>query len=462
MIVMSGAASGMRRGAIMLGGVGAGFLAWALLDGIVDEPGRRVAGIFAFAAIFWATRVIPLFATSLAVVIASILLTAEQGGLAREGGIEADQYLAQFGSDILMLFLGGLALSVALSKHHLDNAIATRVLQPFVRRPLLLIYAVMGITAFFSMWMSNTATTAMMLAIIGSLLRDLPKKDRYGTGLVLAVAMGANIGGLSTPIGTPPNAIALSALRGAGYDVTFLRWMLMAVPLALMLLAIAGLVIHWLYRPEKTQDFGDVKTQRLTKESWMSLVVLLLAITSWLTSGVHGIPDGVIALGAAALLVILGLIDGDDLKKIEWPVLILMWGGLTLGLAMELTGLVDHVGELPLGRLPDFLLTGVVLVLALGLSLFISNTATAALLVPIVLAMAVPEEGLLVVITALACSFAMAMPVSTPPNALTYGTGRIAVSDLLRVGGLMAAVAIIIMMAGYRVMLPLTLPVGNP
>jgi len=450
----------VKRALIFSGGlIGAG-VAYALLPEMVGELERRAAAIFVFAAVFWASRVIPLFATSLLVVISCILLLAEEGGFAREGEIEANRFLAEFGSDILMLFLGGLALSVALSKHGLDKAIATRVLRPFTRQPLVLIYAVMAITAFFSMWMSNTATTAMMLAIVASLLRGVPKENRFGAGLILAVALGANIGGIGTPIGTPPNAIALSALRDAGYDVTFLRWMLMALPLALLLLAIGGLVIKRFYgRGEIPELQREIESVELSWESWATLGVLVFAIAAWLTGGLHGVADGVIALSAAVLLAALGLLGGEDFKEIEWPVLILMWGGLTLGLAMELTGLVEHLADLPLGALPSIALAGIVVALGTGLSMFISNTATAALLVPIVLALAVPEEGILVVLTALACSFAMAMPVSTPPNALTYGTGTIEVPDLIRVGGVMGIIAILVMMAGYRIMVPLTLPV---
>jgi solute carrier family 13 (sodium-dependent dicarboxylate transporter), member 2/3/5 len=451
----------VKRGLVILGALAGSVTAYAMLPEMFGELERRAAAILVSAAVFWASRVIPLFATSLLVVISCILLLAEDGGFAREGGIEADRFLAKFGSDIIMLFLGGLALSVALSEHGLDRAIATRVLRPFVRRPLVLIYAVMGITAFFSMWMSNTATTAMMLAIVASLLRAVPKENPFGTGLVLAVALGANIGGIGTPIGTPPNAIALSALRDAGYEVSFLRWMLMASPLAILLLAMGGLVIHRFYARGKMPELHRaMQAVELTWKSWATLGIVLFAIAAWLTSGLHGVADGVVALSAAVLLATLGLLRGAEFKKIEWPVLILMWGGLTLGLAMELTGLVGHFGDLPLAKLPRFALTGIVVALGLGLSMFISNTATAALLVPIVLALAVPEEGLLIVVTALACSFAMAMPVSTPPNALTYSTGRIDVPDLVRVGGLMGIIAIVLMLAGYRIMVPLALPVG--
>jgi solute carrier family 13 (sodium-dependent dicarboxylate transporter), member 2/3/5 len=172
------------------------------------------------------------------------------------------------------------------------------------------------------------------------------------------------------------------------------------------------------------------------------------------------VPDGVVALGAAMLLAALGLVGREQIRSIDWTVLILMWGGLALGAAMQSTGLLQHVPELPLRDLPNFLLAGAVVGIALGLFTFISNTATAALLVPLVLALAVPEEGLLVVLTALACSFAMVLPVSTPPNALSFATERIGVSDLVRVGGTMALVAVTTVMLGYRIMVPLALQPG--
>jgi solute carrier family 13 (sodium-dependent dicarboxylate transporter), member 2/3/5 len=449
------------RSLLALGACVAALLSYLALDGRLDELERRAAAVFTLAAISWASRPIPLFATSLVVVVASILLLAEEGGLAPAGGISAQHFLEPFGSNIIMLFFGGLVLSSAMSRHALDRAIATHLLRRFAARPLHLIYAVMGISAFLSMWMSNTATTAMMLAIVGSLLRDVAKQDRFGIGLVLAVAMGANIGGVGTPIGTPPNAIALAALRGSGYEVTFLRWMIMAVPLALLLLAIAGAVIYRLYRPSTEQTLTrDAEASGLSRSGWATLGVLILAIAGWLTSGWHAVPDGVVALGAAMLLAALGLVGKEQIKEIDWTVLILMWGGLSLGAAMQSTGLVDHVAELPFRDLPNFLLAGVVVGIALGLSTFISNTATAALLVPLVLALAVPEEGLLVVVTALACSFAMVLPVSTPPNALLFSTERLQVSDIARVGAIMALVAVTIVMLGYRIMVPLALQPG--
>ena len=196
-----------------------------LLPASIDELQRRMACIFVMAAVFWAREVLPLFATSLMVIGMMILALATKGGMAQtlpgisavpEGtDIDAKVFLAAFGSNIIILFMGGFLLSRALTKHQIDRAIAAKVLRPFTKSPLLMIYGVLAISAFFSMWMSNTATAAMMIAIIRPILAQLPADDKYHRGVVLAVPFGANIGGVGTPIGTPPNAVAFAAINAA-------------------------------------------------------------------------------------------------------------------------------------------------------------------------------------------------------------------------------------------------------
>ena len=138
-----------------------------------------------------------------------------------------------------------------MTKHGLDKLIAGKLIRPFMRRPITLLFGVMGITAFFSMWMSNTATTAMMRAIIAPILRSLPDEERFGWAIVMAVPFGANIGGIGTPIGTPPNAVVLGALRQAGYQVVFVDWMILAVPLSVLMIIVAGALLYWIFRPKK-------------------------------------------------------------------------------------------------------------------------------------------------------------------------------------------------------------------
>ncbi|MCC5830587.1 MAG: DASS family sodium-coupled anion symporter [Phycisphaeraceae bacterium] len=433
--------------------------AYWLLPSEVGELGRRATTIFVVAAFFWAGRVIPLYATSLGVVVVSVLLLAEDGGLAGEGGIAAQAFLDPFASNIMMLFFGGLVLSAALSHHGVDEVIARRVFQPLAARPLLLVYAVMGTTALFSMWMSNTATTAMMLAVIGARSGKSEREGQAGIPLVLAVAMGANIGGLGTPIGTPPNAIAMGALQDAGYDMTFFRWVIMAMPLVVIMLAIAGLLLFWMYRPG-TGALPDRKESKgkLDRKARATLAILGLAILLWMTSGLHGVADGVVALIVVLMLVVTGLVGRDEIKSIQWPVLILMWGGLALGVALSRTELMRVTESIRFDEAPAILVVAGLMITAMLLSTFISNTATAAMLVPIVLGLSVADQGKMVILVALACSFAMAMPVSTPPNALAYGTDRVPIRELAKVGGLLAALALVLVLLGYRIVLPVALP----
>ncbi|MFN4242674.1 MAG: SLC13 family permease [Tepidisphaerales bacterium] len=452
----------------------AGAAAYFLAPADLGEPARRALVIFVVAALFWATEVVPLYATSLGVVVASVWLLAGDIGLPNppgpDGVLKARLFLDPLASNVILLFLGGLILSAAVSRHGLDQAISARVLAPFIDRPLLLIYAVLGSTAFFSMWMSNTATAAMMLAILGPVLQRLEGRGRLAAAVALAVPIGANLGGIGTPVGTPPNAIALAALRSAGFDISFLRWMLMAVPLMTLLLLIGGLLLYLMFgrggplaKPLEPSVAAPTPalaaSAPLTPRGWATLVVLLAAILAWLTGEWHGVPDGIIALTTAAVLTVTGLATRDDVRNIEWSVLLLMWGGLTLGLAMQHTGLLGLLGELPLAHVRGPLLAGMVVLAAMFVSTFISNTATAALLTPVVLAFALPERGQLVVLGALGCSFALALPVSTPPNALAYATGRFSTADMLRAGGLLSLIAVLVSLVGYPLMLPLALPV---
>ena len=189
----------------------------------------------------------------------------------------------------------------------------------------------------------------------------------------------------------------------------------------------------------------------------VTLGILLLTIGLWLTGGWTGIPDAVVALIAAALLTALGMLSRSDVDSIDWNILILMWGGLALGNAMPLTGLVDVITELPLAELRGFWLSLAIVILAVGLSTFMSNTAAANLIIPIAMAIGATQALQLALLTALACSFAMALPISTPPNAIAFATGRLPAATLLRVGGLISTVCVIVLLAGYRVVLPLVL-----
>ncbi len=451
---------------------------------VLNELARRTCAIFAVAVIFWATEVIPLFATSLCIIGLEILFLADKGGMASklplvfptvdplpEGvSISYTKFLESFSSGIIILFMGGFLLSAAVTKHGLDKAIASRLLRPFSKSPMLLIFGVMGISGFFSMWMSNTATTVMMLAIIGPLIRNLPPEDKFHRAVILAVPFGANIGGIGTPIGTPPNAVAMSFLRSTGVEITFLDWMVMALPLAALLMFVAGWLLLILFPFDKSTPMPELErpTKKISFKGWMTMIILSTAIFLWVFSAILGIglSSAAVALLAAAALTALGVLDKFDVDRIDWNVLILMWGGLSLGLAMEETGVIDFIAG-AFGLLPDwasqgFVLTSLVVVLSVVMSTFMSNTATANVLVPTVMAIgtAAGSQNIgvhLTILCALACSFAMAMPVSTPPNAIAFATGKIPALALIRSGGLVSLICIVLLLVGYQVLLALFL-----
>jgi solute carrier family 13 (sodium-dependent dicarboxylate transporter), member 2/3/5 len=420
--------------------------------------GRRTVAIFVLAASLWATEAIPLYATSLSIIGLEILLLAHHGGLASTGDLRYTQFLSPFSSGIIILFMGGFLLARAATKHQIDTVIASRILSPFVTSPLRLIYAVLGITAIFSMWMSNTATTAMMLAIVAPILHRLPAHDRFHRAIILAVPFGANIGGIGTPIGTPPNAVALANLHQAGIHIGFLDWMTMGIPLCLLLLFITGGLLYVSFRPTAPLQLEPVPSPGpLSLHGRLTLLILLGAIVMWLTSQWHGIAEAVVALLAAALLTALRALERRDVDSIDWNILILMWGGLSLGNAVQLTGVTEWITSIPIDHLSGFGLATAVVVIAITLSTFMSNTAAANLIIPMALVLSVGHPAQLVLLTAFACSFAMALPVSTPPNAIAFATGRIPASSMLRVGVLVSIVATIVLLLGYQALLPLVM-----
>ena len=443
-----------------------------LLPDEVNELARRTAAIFVVAAIFWATEVIPLFATSLLIVAFEIFFLAHRGGLADvlpphsafpvgpDGTpiqLRFSIFLEPFASDIIILFLGGFLISAAMVRTELDRAIASKFLRPVSTRPALLVFAILAVTGFFSMWMSNTAAAAMMMAIIAPIYRELPPGHRYTPAPLLAVAFGANIGGLGTPIGTPPNAIALDVLRRAGYQIDFAHWMLMAVPLMLLMLAITGVLLLIIFPPGRDLTLRQISSvERLTRDGRITLTVLLIAIVLWVSESVHGINAAVVALAAATALTTVGILGRRDINTIDWDVLVLMWGGLSLGQALKASGLIDHVASLPLNEFSGVALVAIVLVVTATIGTFMSNTAAANLLVPMAMSIpgAVSDQLQLAVLVALACSFGMAMPVSTPPNAIVFASGRIPVRSMIVAGTTTMIIGIVMLILGYQFILP--------
>ncbi len=420
------------------------------------EAARRVAFIFVFAAMFWALEIIPLYATSMLVVLMSIFMLTRPGGILDMDRTGYQQFLVPFASPVIILFFGGFVLATALHKYGIDRLIAQRLMRVFGKRPFWVMVGLMGTTAFLSMWMSNTATAAMMIVMVRPLYEQLDKDDPFRVSLVLSIPFGANIGGIGTPVGTPPNAIALGILAQHDVHINFVKWMMMAVPLAIILLAVTAAVLFYMFRPKHHEVHLEIaQVAHMGYRAKLVMAIGVFTVLLWLTSEFHKIPEALVGLLAAGMYAASGLLNKDDFKNIDWDVLILMWGGLALGLAMGISGLSDWIVSLPIFDRTGFLLFVIACVLAVFMSTVMSNTATATLLIPIVIILPGGDPVMLAITVALSCSFAMALPVSTPPNAIAFASNIIRSQDMFRAGTLISIVSLIVLLMGYNYILPL-------
>ena len=439
-----------RNVVITLLAILAGFLTvWLSLD-VLTREAALMAGIFVTAGLLWMTEALPLFATALLIIGLEVLVLANPGDWPGLGFEDApsppyETFLAPLADPIIVLFLGGFLMARAAVKEGVDRMLAGLILSSFGTRPHRVMLGLMLVTALFSMWMSNTAATAMMITLVMPMMAELNDADPLRVGLVLSVPFAANIGGMGTPISSPPNAVAVGFLNSAGYPVSFLEWMLVAVPLATGLLLLSWVLLRWMYPPEDPGVSIDTVQSRLDARGLFVLVIMVITIVLWCTDRWHGLPTAVVALFPAVAFTATGILTQSDFDSLEWNILILIAGGIALGTGMQRTGLDEVlVGFIPTGGLFVILALGVATVL---ISTFMSNTAAANLLVPVGVALALgPISGLDPIhvgfTIALAASVSMALPVSTPPNAIAYASGVCDTRDFVRAGVLIGIIAL--------------------
>ncbi|MBI4677026.1 MAG: SLC13/DASS family transporter [Elusimicrobia bacterium] len=414
----------------------------------LSPEARKLAAVMACVVSWWVAESMPLAVSALLASCATVVL----------GIAPAKKVFAAYGDPVIMLFLGSFWLAEAMSVHGLDRRIAVRLLSlpALSRSPRTLIAGLGCVAAAISAWVSNTATTAMLLPVALGMLSAIPAASRdseFESRLLLMLAFSASVGGLATPVGTPPNLIGMGMLdRLAGVRLSFLGWMKMGIPLALASLAFAGLL---LCRGVKTPAGWDGLRRYLEEVGrelgpWSrgeknTLLALGLAVCLWLFAG-EAVPEGVAALLAASLLFLLK--DEADLPtltweaacRIDWGVLLLFGGGMSLGQLLFETGLADALGRgltAFLGVRSSFGTAGVSGGLALVTSELSSNTASANVAVPTALALAkatAVDPAYPALAATLCASFGFLLPVSTPPNTLVYGTGKVALKDMMRFG----------------------------
>jgi sodium-dependent dicarboxylate transporter 2/3/5 len=314
-------------------------------------------------------------------------------------------------------------------------------------------WGVMAITAFLSMWLSNTATAAMMLALVIPITERLPQDDRYRQALILSIPFAANVGGLGTPIGSPPNAIALQYMQQVGLDPGFLAWMTIGVPGVVVMLALSWAVLLFFFRGSAGRLVGQEESLQILRGRTFYVVIGTTAVTvlGWMTSAIHGHTSGTVALIPVLVFFASGILTVKDLRSLSWDVLILMGGGLCLGMAISQSGLAEWlIGLLPVQGLPVYWLMVLFATVACIMSAVMSNTATANLIMPIILGLGVQPLSPLLIAAAFACTLAMPLPVSTPPNAMAFSSGQIVVSDMVKPGLLLTVLGVaLVFSTGY-------------
>jgi sodium-dependent dicarboxylate transporter 2/3/5 len=414
------------------------------MDLPIPPQAKIVLAITCFAGVMWIFEVLPLHATGLLVALL----------LAVFGGFTPAEVFNPFFDPIIALLLGGFVLGLAMQKHGLDSFMALKFLNKVGTSPQTVLFGMMIITSFMSFWITNTASTLIMLPIAISILKAnklKPLTSNYSKALVLGVAYAATIGGVATIIGSTPNAFAVKFLADEGIKLSFLDWMFYGLPMVLIMLPIIWVVLTRIYKPEISSLKIKKYTKSITKNQKIVLMVFVITVVLWLTSWVHGVTSSVIALVPIALLYLLGMLKEGDFLKINWEALILFGSGLSLGAAIHASTLDTVIAEwLGATLLGQPLVVVLIAIAAVGIALtaVASNTAAAAIFIPIVIPFAAMfgiDMKFLVIFAALSVSLDFIIPIGTPPDTIAYSSGYIRTKDMARVGVIITITAILVL-----------------
>ena len=407
---------------------------------------RTGLAILALAAILWVTEAIPLAVTALLVPVVSVLAGVFPG----EAKTIVPQAFAGFAHHLIFLFVGGFGIAAALTRQGLNRWLANSILILAGGRFHFTCIGLFCTAAFTSMWISNTATTALLFPVALGLLSDLEEKSgperarQLAPFILLGLAYSASIGGIGTIIGTFPNAIAAEKL-----GIDFLSWLKFGIPCVAILLPSLIVILFLVLRPGTVPSLSPRKEPFVfTTPRILTLTIFLLTIVGWLCSKplseVFNVAkgfDSIIAVSSLVLMASFGLVRWKDVDRTtDWGVIILFGGGLTLGTVLKLTGassfLASHLNHLTAGW-PFLLIVGAVVVFVIFLTELTSNTATTTLFVPIFYQVAIeigvsPPQLILPLTIAASCAFML--PIATPPNAIVYGSGQVAQRTMMRTG----------------------------
>lgn len=434
---------------------------------------KRVIAVFVFATLMWILEGVSAWVTSTMVIVLLLFTCSDSALWLFREGYEAEQLgtlikynslLNCYADPIIMLFLGGFILAIAATKTGMDGALARILLKPFGTNSNFVLLGFIVVTGLFSMFLSNTATAAMMLTFLAPVLKALPADGKGKIALAMAIPVAANVGGLGTPIGTPPNAIALKYLNdpaGLNLNMGFGEWMMFMLPFTIVVLFLGWLLLMKLF-PFKQKRI-ELEIEGEAKKDWRSIVVYItfaLTVLLWITDKYTGVNSNVVAMLPIGVFCAIGVIGRRDLEEINWSVLWMVAGGFALGVALNETGLAKHlISAIPFDTWPVMAVLIGGGLLCYAMSNFISNTASAALLVPILGTVGTamggqlePFGGVAVMLigVAIGSSMAMILPISTPPNALAHSTGFIQQKDMMKVGIWVGIIGIVL---GYLMLI---------
>lgn len=423
-------------------------LLFALYYGLPFEQGINTGlAILVFAAVLWLSEAIHISITAILVPILAVLF----------GVFETKEAMSNFANPIIYLFFGGFVLAAALHHQKIDTLIAQKLLLASKGKLGVACFMLFGVTAVLSMWISNTATAAMMLPLALGVLQQLDKDKYHSTYvfLLLGIAYSANIGGIGTLVGSPPNAIA-----AAQVGLTFSDWLKFGIPTVILLLPLMWLALYWYFKPDLSAKCEfEAQNQQLTGQGKLTLVIFFITVCCWIFSvplakALGGVSqfDTVVALTAVVVLAGLGLVSWKKIESTtDWGVLILFGGGLTLSAILKATGTSVFLANMMtdiFGSTHMSLFVFAVIAFVVMLTEFASNTASAALLVPVFAAIAEAlgvSPVMLSVMIGLAASCAFMLPVATPPNAIVYGSGYIKQAEMVRVGMIINIISMLVL-----------------
>jgi len=439
------------------------------IDGLTQVQ-QRIIAIFAYATLMWVLELVPAWATSVSIMVLLLLFASDSGIKclfnpdSAANLLSYKQVMASFADPVVMLFIGGFVLAIATTKTGLDVHLARVLLTPFGKKSENILLGFMLVTALFSMFISNTATTAMMLTFLSPVFKQLPEAGKGRIAMALSIPIAANLGGMGTPIGTPPNTIALKYLNdpdGLALGIGFGQWMLFMVPLVVVLIVIAWIILKKVFPfSQKTIELKIDGEMKRGGKTTLVIVTMAITILLWMMDTLTGINTYTVALIPFAVFSMAGIISKYDLEEINWSVIWMVAGGFALGYAMNGSGLAAlFIKAIPFGEFSPVLILILSGLICYVLSNLISHSATAALIMPILVVVCTAMGDKLAAIggpttvligVAIASSSAMILPISTPPNALAYATNLVQQKDMAKMGAVMGVISIVL---GYLVLM---------